>query len=282
MSHSKEAPTLWDILDGVLVINLDHRTDRWMDVQAALSPLVPAGKLQRISAVWGKDLSGYGKLPWFQSRKRDATWAARAGCILSHRKAIHAAKMAGWNTFLILEDDIVPTPAFAELIGPLGTALGNGSILWDICYLGYTDPISPFRSLVSLDANHHLSQVFGCNCTHAYLLRGSISDWILAHLPDEATIWSWVAWHRAIDRWYRRNLACHFNVMAVTPSIIIQNVGFSDITERQAGTGGHRISVPQGDQSSGYWIRTSLRCAINRGLNFYDLLRSVSKRLRGF
>lgn len=282
MTLSYDKPPLWDALDGIFVINLDHREDRWMEFQATFSKFIPPDKLQRISALWGKDLPGYGKAPWFRGRKRDATWAARAGCIFSHRKAIQAAKAAGWNTFLILEDDVTPAIALAELETCLGATLRLKSTHWDICYLGYTDPTGPFRTLAPLSDSHHLAQIFGSNCTHAYLLHGPISDWILKNLPDEASLWQWLARNRAIDRWYRRRLGCRFRVVAVSPAVINQSDGFSDITERAADLTVHRRFVPQCKSAYSYHLRLAARCVANGLANQYDRFRSTGKKRQGF
>ncbi len=278
MNPPHESQSLWDIVDGILVINLDQRTDRWTEVQAALSGLVPADKLQRVPAVWGKDLAGFGKAPWFRGRKRDATWAARAGCLFSHRKAIRLAKSAGWKTYLILEDDIVPTPAFAEIVA----RLGSNAPQWDVCYLGYTDPVGPFQAMTDLGSGHQLVRISGGNCTHAYLLRDQASDWILSHMPDETTIWSWLSRHRAIDRWYRRNLGCHFKVAAVSPAIINQSEGYSDITGRKMELAGHHLAVPAGDSGCCHGLRSAMHCLLTRAANFLDTLHGLGKRLRGF
>ncbi|MCA1979093.1 MAG: hypothetical protein LDL19_07630, partial [Thiobacillus sp.] len=57
--------TFREAVDGVLVVNLDQRPDRWQSVQHALAGRVPAGKLIRLSATLGTAVPGYGSLPWF-------------------------------------------------------------------------------------------------------------------------------------------------------------------------------------------------------------------------
>ena len=220
----------WNMVDGVLVVNLDNRPDRWQDLQAVTAHIIPATKLHRLPATLGVSLPGFGVPPWFRGRKRDRTWAGRAGCTLSHRAAISHAKQQGWRTVLILEDDIEIDPTLPEVLAGLPAALRGSH--WDVCYLGFTDPVSPYRTLATLPAGHNLCAVSGCSTTHAYLLRDSCFDLLLAKLPTADTIWRWTSRHRAIDRWYYRNLARYFDVLATSPAVINQQVGFSDITQR--------------------------------------------------
>lgn len=278
------APTgldaFWAMVDGVLVINLDTRPDRWQDLQARTAGLIPAEKLHRLPATLGAALPGFGTTPWFRGRKRDKTWAGRAGCALSHRAAIAHARAQGWRTVLILEDDIEFEPALTDVLASLPAALGRTP--WDICYLGFTDPISPFRTLAELPAGRRLVSVAGCNTAHAYLLAERTYDWLLAHLPTEGTIWPWISRHRAIDRWYYRNLARRFKVSVVSPSIVNQQIGFSDITQRQTGTV-HAVRVP--DRRHAPPIHRMLE--FSRWLGYRlaeprDWLRGRIKRLNGF
>ena len=271
---------LWNMIDGVLVVNLDNRPDRWQDVQDRTAGFIPPHKLHRLPATLGADLPGFGVPPWFRGRKRDKTWAGRAGCTLSHRAAIAHAKQQGWRTVLILEDDIELEPALAEVLVGLPAALQASE--WDVCYLGFTDPVSPYRILAALPAGHSLCVVTGCNTAHAYLLRDSTYDVLLGKLPAADTIWHWISRHRAIDRWYYRNLARYFDVLAVSPAIINQQGGFSDITQRLHEKV-HTTRVPDARQGAlayrllGIWRWLGYRLAEPR-----DWLRGRIKHIRGF
>jgi len=268
------------MLDGVLVVNLDARPDRWQAVQTLLAGHVPASKLARLPATLGASLPGFGAAPWFRGHKRDKTWAGRAGCTLSHRAAIEYAKQQGWRTLLILEDDIELASGFDIVLDSLACVLA--SVDWDVCYLGYTDPVPPFRKLAELPSGRTLFRVAGASTTHAYLLRDTTYDWLLARLPDPAHIWNWTAMHRAIDRWYYRNLARRFTVCAVSPAVIDQQDGFSDITQR-AHEKVHTTRVEHAGHGVlafalfGAWRWLAFRLAEPR-----DWLRGRIKRLRGF
>jgi len=271
---------LTDLADGVLVVNLDNRPERWTQTVDVLSRLIPADRLARLPAVPGVALPGYGQPPWFRGRRRDRTWAGRAGCALSHRQAIALAKRKGWRSVLIFEDDIELTHVASTVAQCLPEQLDH--VAWDVCYLGYTDPVSPFRKIADLEADHALIEVSGCSTTHAYLLRDSTFDWLLEQLPETDRIWPWISRHRAIDRWYYRNLASRFRVLALSPSIVNQQGGFSDITLREHETT-HATEVPE--------FRTGpIGFAWSRGVRRLgwalvgprDWLRGRIKRARGF
>lgn len=272
--------TFREAVDGVLVVNLDQRPDRWQSVQHTLAGRVPAGKLIRLSATLGTALPGYGSTPWFRGRARDRTWAGRAGCTLSHRTAIEHARAHGWRTLLILEDDIELAPDFDAVLDALPAALEAAG--WDVCYLGFTDPKPPYRRLAVLPAGHALYRIAGASTTHAYLLRDTTFDWLLARLPKASRVWEWTAMHRAIDRWYYRNLARRFRVCAVSPSIVNQTGGISDITQR-AHEKVHATHVDHSGHGAlahallGAWRWLGYRLAEPR-----DWLRGQIKRVRGF
>jgi hypothetical protein len=274
------ADRFWSMIDGVLVINLDRRADRWDKVRELTAGLVPEERLQRLPAVLGADLPGFGARPWFRGRKRDATWAGRAGCLLSHRLAITHAKAHGWRNLLILEDDIEPTPEAVVVLSSLPDALG--SIDWQVCYLGFTDPVPPFRTVAELASGHQLVEVSGASTTHAYLVRSDAFDWLLQSLPDADTVWPWLSRHRAIDRWYYRNLSSRLRVLAVSPSLINQEHGFSDITQRMH----EDIHATQVDARRHGSAAFAFMMAL-RQLGWFlagprDWLRGRLKRLRGF
>jgi glycosyl transferase, family 25 len=165
----------WQQIAGVLVINLDQRTDRWAEVQAAAHGVIPSGKLHRISARLGRDIPGFGPRPWFRGGLRDRNWAGRAECIQSHC----LAQAAGRAKTLVLEEDAGLPPNFSRVLDPLTQALAQHD--WQMCYLGFTNLLSSHRRL---DATHALYQTHGCITTHAYLIRAAARDWVLTQLPD--------------------------------------------------------------------------------------------------
>src|SRR5690606_6683707 len=113
----------------------------------------------------------------------DGTWAARAGCTLSHRAALENARKAGWETVLIFEDDVAFAPTFSPLLPAVGRVLAQHD--WQVCYLGFTDPLSPVARLAALDDRHSIYRIYGCATGHAYIVRAAARDWILDQFPTE-------------------------------------------------------------------------------------------------
>lgn len=273
---------LWQHIDAVLVINLDNRLDRWQAVQQTLSPIVPEEKLHRLPAVWGRDIPGYGTRPWFRGKKRDATWAARAGCTLSHQRAMQLAREQNWETVLILEDDLRLCAAFPTVLPALDAALFGSGLNWDLCYLGFTSPLGPFRPLAQLPAQHALHQLHGAHTTHAYLIRSRLRDRLVTRLPTAANAWPWISRHRVIDYYYRLHLSHFSRVIAVSPSIIEQLDIASDITGAVNTTPFVTTISPEQSRHSGYAWRRACRVLQLHLQHGYDLLRSGLKRWRGF
>ena len=273
--------SFWQMIDGVFVINLDQRADRWAQFQAATQGIIPAEKLQRLSACVGRGLPGFGQRPWFRGGQRDGTWAGRAGCLQSHRRALLQAKANGWRTVLLLEDDAEFAPDFLALTEALAAALREHE--WQICYLGFTEPWSPGRELVKLDNKSALHQVHGCTTTHAYLVREAARDWILGQLPEETKVWPWLATHRAIDRWYQRHLGLQFPVVCVSPSLVNQSASASDIvTHSRHPAGSEPPAIAPASGSAPYYLGHAFRrVSVRLGL-VADGLRGWTRRVSGF
>lgn len=272
--------TIDSLADGVLVINLDERQDRWRSVLGELGPYVDVARLRRLPAVKGVELKGFGRPPLFRGRARDKTWAGRAGCALSHREAIAYAARKGWRSVLVLEDDIQVDANFEMVCGVLPEILACQD--WDLCYLGFTDPVGPFREEAKLGLGHSLFRIYGCNTAHAYLVRNTVYDALLKRMPDRETIWTWLACNRAIDRWYMRSFSGSCSVFAVSPAIIDQKQGVSDITGREQERV-HITTVPGNARHLlPYPAARILRRAEYMVANAYDFMRGLIKIRRGF
>lgn len=269
------------LAEGILVINLDDRLDRWQSLLREAGRHIDETRLERLSAIRGTNLPDYGRPPLFRGRRRDRAWAGRAGCALSHREAIALAARRGWHSVLILEDDAAFTADFDAQAAWLANALRD--VRWDICYLGFTDPIGPFRQLSALTPPSALYQLYGCNTTHAYIVRDTAYAKLLELLPTRETIWPWLTRNRAIDRWYARTLSRHFTVVAVSPSIINQDDGVSDITGR-ANDNDYQTAIQSSHTAAGlpYEFARTLRRLHFSLSGAYDALRGQIKRLRGF
>lgn len=226
--------SFWDVVDAALVINLDHRTDRWDKVREHLKSIVPEEKLHRVSAVLGKKLDGYQTSHWFRRTKRPETWAGRAGCSVSHRNAMRMAIDQGWNWVLMIEDDAQFVNGLTGEFGrQLASFLRTHGETFGFIYLGFDSPKPPIRRICNVCADFSVYQIGGASTTHAYLVNQTVMRRLLQEFPEtEDEIWSWTAKNVVIDRWYSLNLHRWTGIAAVSPQIAIQEPSLSDITQR--------------------------------------------------
>lgn len=274
---------VWDNIQAIPVVNLDSRPERMERLLESAEGVLPTGLIQRMPAVLGKELHGFGSSPWFRRRTSDARWAARAGCILSHGKIIKLAAAKCWDHTLILEDDATFDQTSASDLAGILEFLFSHPLDWDVCYLGYSKATGPARHIATRN-NHRICEVSGCATTHAYLVNAKARDWILQNLPSEFNIWPWVAQHRAIDRWYARTLSKHLKILAVTPSLVPQADGFSDIIQDHvnyatdfpcAVTNLCHSKISYSLSRFAWWTRTEFD-------NITDSMRAHHKRSNGF
>ncbi|MCA9008820.1 MAG: hypothetical protein KDB01_03690 [Planctomycetaceae bacterium] len=233
-AHTRKSESFWNIVDAAMVINLDHRADRWETVREHLKGIVPEDKLHRVSAVLGKKIDGYLTSHWFRRTRRPETWAGRAGCSVSHRNAMRIAIDRGWKWVLMIEDDAQFVSCFD---GPLGRQLAaflrTHGETFGFVYLGFDSPGTPVRRISAIDTERWIYQIGGASTTHAYLVNQSVMRRLLQEFPQsEQDIWSWTAKNVVIDRWYSLHLHRWTSIAAVSPQVAIQEPSMSDITQR--------------------------------------------------
>jgi len=76
---------MFDFVDRVVYINLEHRLDRKAQVESELLKYIPAEKIQRFNAI--KHVKG------------------AAGCTMSHIAVLKMAIEQGWPNYMVVEDD---------------------------------------------------------------------------------------------------------------------------------------------------------------------------------
>lgn len=228
---SSKLHSAWDLVDGILVINLDASKDRMEKFLKDNEGKLPLGKVHRLSAVLGRALPTYGKQPWFTERtaERASYWGGAGGCTLSHARAIATAKANGWRNVLIMEDDVIAgthPDALAMLEYALKTLTGDYML-----YLGYSRP-TPYGRSVQKSGEHALWQVEGVLSTFAYLVPESMYDRLLAAMPTDASIWEWMSIHRAIDTFYKDTAATMpgVKIYAIQPDLVVHIDGLSDVS----------------------------------------------------
>ena len=235
--QNQQLHKVWNKVDGILVINLDSFPERMTRFMEDNRSTLPIEKVHRLVAVDGRKLAGYGEKPWFTSRtmERAHFWGGTAGCVLSHRSAIERAKNEGWRNVLILEDDVrvLADSAAADVFEFALDSLKGQYLL----YLGYSRP-TPYGRKVYKHGNHGLWQTEGVLAGYGYMVPQSMYDRILSMMPTEENIWEWLSIYRAVDSFYRDNVATlsGVKVYMVQPDLIVHVDGMSSIANTYTST----------------------------------------------
>jgi len=273
----------------IFTINLDSRPERWDLFQEGASLWQDAfgGNPERVSAVAGVQLSGYNEKPWFVSRieeSRKKSWGGKAGAILSHRKVIQMAADQGLDNVLIVEDDaFVTEESVRDWKAGLGQLLETLSEDWAMVNLCATKPISPCRVAAEYNG-HRLIEASGMSGCVAYFLNGAIFQDLLKKLPEERSVWAWVARHKTIDRWLSRNLIRFGRVYLFAPAIVGHRIGPSDITMTPESEWTHDFDLKDiqlVENRKLFLLLMFLRRIGNACLNHLSRLRLLIKRVRG-
>lgn len=221
----------WSGVDGILVINLDSRLDRYARFLERARPFFPGREIVRISAVAGRELPSFGKEPWFTENTADRAgyWGGAAGCVLSHRKAIEHARAQGWRNVLIFEDDVCVEykQEVFELLGEVLPTLQGGYLF----YLGYNRP-APYGWCRTRNKQASCWKTEGVITAHAYIVSYSLYDVLLRSMPqDDSDVWEWLSHYRAVDVLYRDFVSPRFgvSVYVVHPIVCVQDDYYSDI-----------------------------------------------------
>lgn len=274
---------------GIYVINLNSRPERWKIFIEGVNPWKAAFDKtpERLSAVAGVHLPGYGRPPWFVDRiseRRKKSWGGKAGAVLSHRQAIKKAFEQGWDSVLIVEDDAFLTEEMAQKwesgLKRLIEALPDD---WSMVNFCTSKPILPCRTVAEYQGVK-LVETAGAFGAVAYLLNGRVFRRILKELPDERSVWGWVARYKAIDLWFSRNLVRFGKVYLFAPSVAGHRVGPSDITMTPEAEWKFDFTLKdiQLVRSGLFFaVQKTIRRADNALRHFFSVFRLGIKRLRG-
>lgn len=145
---------MWDFVDKIIYINLDHRKDR-MEVMSAFfhKGMIPLEKVERFSAI--KRVNG------------------RLGCLESHTQVLLMAKENKWKNVLILEDDLEWLSDFENNYKKLEELSRKPD--WDVIML------------TGWYWKHDFPRIFSANNTGAYLVNGSYYDKLLKNRQTALT-----------------------------------------------------------------------------------------------
>lgn len=222
---------LYAQIDGILVINMDSSPERYEHFMSTVGVHLPAEKLERISAVAGRELPSYGKAPWFTEKtgERARFWGGTGGCALSHRNAIAHARNKGWRNVLIFEDDVCLEPSEDAI--PLMTEFLKNKTGAYLFYAGYNKP-EPRGKVIAQNGEAALWRTDGVIAAHAYIVSADLYEPLLNVFPtNDDDIWEWLAKYRAVDVLYRDFVPFwpNVNVYVLDPILFHQRDGVSDI-----------------------------------------------------
>jgi hypothetical protein len=191
-----------DVVDGVLFINLEDRTDRLREITSALaSHGVPPEMVHRIDAV-ANDVCGH------------------LGCTRSHIRALEYAKERGWRRYIVLEDDFVFKVPKERVLYILAEFLATYQDDWDVLMLamrhastGDTDVPSIKRVVFATTASGYMVNAKYHDVLYANFVQGEALcakevDAFAASNPGERKTTThfpvdqyWCGLQRS-DRWY--------------------------------------------------------------------------------
>jgi glycosyl transferase family 25 len=189
---------MFEFVEKVVYINLDHRTDRKQQVEEELTKYFSTDKIVRFSAI------------------RHAN--PGVGCGMSHIAVLEMAQREGWKNVLILEDDAVWSNFDTGYL-LLQRLIQNS---WDVIMLGGT------HCKYELDY-----KLLSGQTTTAYLVNSHYYTKLISNIkegvarlirtgnwPLYAIDQYWKVLHRN-DKWY-----------VVIPSLMIQSPSYSDIEKK--------------------------------------------------
>lgn len=121
MMATKPKLSEYDVLQNIVYINLDRRTDRRDEIEHELNHFGLLENATRISAI---DKGTFGAI----------------GCTMSHLKALETAKSNGWNHVVVLEDDFCwrddTTPkSLGSLLKTFEDEADTIALKWDVLFL---------------------------------------------------------------------------------------------------------------------------------------------------
>jgi len=187
---------MFEFIEKVVYINLEHRTDRREQIESELVR-IPSEKVQRFSAI---------------KHEKGAI-----GCTQSHIAILEMAISEGWSNYLVIEDD-AKWSNFDKSYQILEQLSKNP---YDVIVLGSVFP--------KTDATLRLSS---CQTTTAYLVNKSYYQTLLANFKEGLAGLMQTGNYStyAIDQyWHRLQLPGKW--YAVIPSLMIQRPSFSDINK---------------------------------------------------
>jgi glycosyl transferase, family 25 len=217
-----------DLADKTVVISLAHRTDRQDSVR---------NELDKIHHSDYEIFNAYGvnHLPpdRYYANIPDFKMSGWHGNKFSHYGVIEKAKDAGLKSVLVLEDDVIFSPHFTDILQKAVSQIQGLAWSWlqfggnHRHFGGVETPASPIDGkpylyvrdgLVQVTPN--LARILKMLTAHAYIVKSSVYDFILKNAIQSPL---------SIDGFYAYEVHPRFSCYCVTPCIASQSPGVSDI-----------------------------------------------------
>lgn len=194
-------------ITNVEYINLDHRTDRKMQVEDELRRIGLLDIAFRFPAIQMKD--------------------GRVGCTMSHIKCLEKAKKNNLDHLVLIEDDIQFTNP-SLFMNNLNKFLSLG-IDWDIILIAGNNvpPHTPVDDCAV--------KVNSCQTTTGYIVNGHYFDTLIENMKEGLNKLLHDPknhFHYAVDK-YWFNLQKRDKWFLITPLSVTQRQGYSDIEKRE-------------------------------------------------
>lgn len=198
-----------DLLEHILFINLEQRTDRLIHIHNEFEKL-GIENAERMNAV--KTANG------------------AIGCTLSHIKCIEKAKQQKWEYVCVMEDDIVFTNPilFMNSLDKFYHEYHSKGLPWKVLILG-GNACPPYEMI-----GDYMIRVINCQTTTGYICHSSYYDTLLQNFKESADnlVKTGIKQHFALDVYWKRLQYSSRQWYMLYPPTITQMDGHSDIENR--------------------------------------------------
>ena len=190
---------MFDFIDRVVYINLEHRTDRRISIETELAKYFPPWKISRFDAI--RNEKGY------------------LGCTMSHIGVLELAISRGWKNCLIVEDDAV------------WSNFENGYLLLEKLVKQSYDVITFGTTFTTYDRDTYRLQ--SGQTTTAYLISSHYYQTYLNNVKEGLSklVETDIVKQYALDV-YWKILQSKDNWYCIMPGLMRQKDGYSDIEKR--------------------------------------------------
>ena len=188
----------FDFFAAIYCLNLDDRPDRWRDARRRFAMLDIAGRVERFPAI---------------STPRNH----HAGCAMSWRLMVAAARDRGLPNFLGIEDDAIFLDSTRDVLSLAISELGGMD--WDLLYLGG----AAWEIPAEIPGRTALRSARSLTCTHALAVNRPAYDRLLANIPEPDGIDEWLTSYAAIDQYLCQQVnAGRYRAYVLNPRVATQ------------------------------------------------------------